>query len=133
MKKETTKEDISALIISLEKQAMEIWNNGNPDAFLELSDDDVIYFDPSLEEKMEGKEALKAYYEQIRGMVNVDWYEMTNQTVQATDDMAVLTYNHNCTADGKLYKWNCTEVYRRNPANEWKIIQTHWSYIKPLG
>lgn len=133
MKMETTKEDISALIISLEKQAMEIWNNGNPDAFLELSDDDVIYFDPSLEEKMEGKEALKGYYEQMRGMVHVDWYEMSNQTVQATDDMAVLTYNHYCTADGKRYNWNCTEVYRRNPANEWKIIQTHWSYIKPLG
>lgn len=132
MTKEPLNTDISEIIISLEKQAMEIWNNGNPDGFLELSDEDVVYFDPMLEQKIEGLDQLRKYYEQLRGQVHVDWYEMLHPTVQATDDMAVLTYNHHCTESGKLYKWNCTEVYRRNPANEWKIMQTHWSFIKPL-
>ena len=31
-------------------------------AFVELSDTDVIYFDPSLETKIEGLEQLRTYY-----------------------------------------------------------------------
>lgn len=130
--KETWKENITEKIISLEKQAMELWNKGNPDGFLELSDEDVIYFDPSLKQKLEGMEQLRTYYEGIRGLVNVDWYEMIRPVVQATDNMAVLAYNHNCTESGKLHKWYCTEVYRRTPENEWKIIQTHWSHPESL-
>ena len=133
MKNETQKESIGELIISLEKQALEIWNNGNPDAYLALSDADVIYFDPMLERKMEGLDRLTAYYEQARGMVHVDRYEMICPVVQATENMAVLTFNLNSYEGDKAYKWNCTEVYRRNSANEWKIIQTHWSLVRPLG
>jgi len=24
-------------------------------------------------------------------------------------------------------RWNCTEVYRRDPVG-WRIVQTHWSF-----
>lgn len=133
MKNETQKERISELIISLEKQALEIWNNGNPDAYLALSDADVIYFDPMLERKMEGLDRLTAYYEQARGLVHVDRYEMIDPVVQATEEMAVLTFNLNSYGEDKVFRWNCTEVYRRNSAGEWKIIQTHWSLVRPLG
>ena len=36
-------EDIKATIIALKKQALEQWNNGNPDGFIALSSDDVVY------------------------------------------------------------------------------------------
>ncbi len=36
-------ENTKAAIIALEKQALELWNNGNPSGFTELSDDDVVY------------------------------------------------------------------------------------------
>lgn len=48
-------EDIKATIIALEKQALELWNNGNPNGFIELSTDDIVYFDPAFENKLEGK------------------------------------------------------------------------------
>lgn len=134
MTQESLKEGISQVIISLEKEALEKWNNGNPDGFLDLSDEDVVYFDPFLEQKLEGWEQLKAHYEPLRGQAQVNWSEMIRPTVQSTGDMAVLTFNYNCsTLAGEHYHWNCTEVYRCNPANEWKIIQTHWSLVKPLG
>ena len=41
--------DIGAAIIALETQALEQWNNGNPDGFIALSSDEVVYFDPALE------------------------------------------------------------------------------------
>ena len=62
--------EVKAAIITLETKALELWNNGNPDGFLELSADDVVYFDP--EQKLEGKRALEDYYNSIRGMVKVE-------------------------------------------------------------
>ena len=64
MENKTLNENIPEMIISLEKEALA---STDPMAFVELSDTDVIYFDPSLD-----------------------------------------------------------------PDNQWKIIQTHWSYVKPL-
>ena len=51
-------EAIRAAIIALEKHALELWNDGDPDGFIALSSDDVVYMDPALEHKLTGKEAL---------------------------------------------------------------------------
>ena len=114
MENKTLNENIPEMIISLEKEALA---STDPMAFVELSDTDVIYFDPSLETKIEGLEQLRTYY---KGM------QLPPQNI------AVLTFNLDSYLSDKVIKWNCTEVYRRNPDNQWKIIQTHWSYVKPL-
>lgn len=129
---QTTRTNISETIIALEKGALEKWNQGDPSGYLDLSADDVTYFDPSIEQRLDGLDNLKKYYEPIKGQINVSKYEMLNPKVTATDDMAVLTFNlHSYKAD-KVFKWNCTEVYRHEPNGQWKIVQTHWSFlIKP--
>lgn len=48
MENKTLNENIPEMIISLEKEALA---STDPMAFVELSDTDVIYFDPSLETK----------------------------------------------------------------------------------
>ena len=53
MENKTLNENIPEMIISLEKEALA---STDPMAFVELSDTDVIYFDPSLETKIEGLE-----------------------------------------------------------------------------
>lgn len=128
----TTNTDISETIIALEKEALEKWNQGDPDGYLDLSADDVTYFDPSIEQRLDGLDRLKKYYEPIKGLIHVSKYEMLNPKVAATNDMAVLTFNlHSYKAD-EVFKWNCTEVYRREPNGQWKIVQTHWSsFINP--
>lgn len=125
----TLLENIPEMIISLEKEALA---STDPMAFVELSDTDVIYFDPSLEKKIEGLDQLRTHYEHMSNPDPVDRSEMIRPVVHVTQNIAVLTFNLDCHAGDKVIKWNCTEVYRRNPANEWKIIQTHWSYVKPL-
>ena len=125
------KEECKARIIALEKQALELWNNGNPDGFIELSSDDVVYFDPSFEPKLEGKKALEAYYNSVRGKIKIDRYEMINPVVQCSPEVAVLTYNYVAEREGQVFRMNCTEVYRLNPSGEWKIIHTHWSFVQP--
>ena len=121
MENKTLNENIPEMIISLE----------NPMAFVELSDTDVIYFDPSLETKIEGLEQLRTYYKGMQ-LPPADHFDMIRPIVQVTQNIAVLTFNLDCYLSDKVIKWNCTEVYRRNPDNQWKIIQTHWSYVKPI-
>lgn len=126
-----TENKIKASIIVLEKQALEQWNNGDPDGFLELSSEDVVYIDPAFEHKLEGKKALTEYYKTIRGKIKIDQYEMINPTVQLSANVAVLTYNYAVQRDGLTFRMSCTEVYQLDASNQWKIIHTHWSFIQP--
>jgi ketosteroid isomerase-like protein len=129
---QTTNSNISETIIALEKEALKKWNLGDPSGYLDLSADDVTYFDPSIEQRLDGLDNLKKYYEPIKGQINVSKYEMINPKVVATNDMAVLTFNLHSYKEDKVHKWNCTEVYRLEPNGKWKIVQTHWSsFIKP--
>lgn len=129
IKENTSNEDISEIIISLEKTALAATDGM---AFVELSDTDVVYFDPSLERKIEGLQQLRTHYENMGNMAPADSFNMIRPIVQITQNMAVLTFNLDSYEAGNVIKWNCTEVYRRNPNNQWKIIQTHWSLVQPV-
>lgn len=111
----------------LEKAALERWGRGDPSGFLEISAPDVVYFDPFLDCRLDGWEALHAYYEALRGQVHVDRYDLLNPSVQARGEMAVLTFNYVSYTGEQVSRWNCTEVYRCDAGN-WRIIQTHWSF-----
>lgn len=123
--------DVSETIIALEKSALKKWNQGDPGGYLDISATDVVYFDPYTEQRLDGLENLRKYYEPIKGQVFASRYEMLNPKVQATSDMAVLTFNLYSYESDREVKWNCTEVYRLEDDKYWKIIQTHWSFIKP--
>ena len=123
--------DTTATIIAMERAALVRWGKGNPSGFIEISDPDVVYFDPFLERRLDGLEALRRYYEAIRGQVQLDRYELINPKVQLYGDTAVLTFNYVSYAGETQSRWNCTEVYCRRDGR-WRIIQTHWSFTKPL-
>lgn len=115
-------------IIAMECAALDRWGNGDPSGFLEICAPDVVYFDPSLEQRIDGREALSKYYEGIRGKVSFERFELLNPLVQRVGDAAVITFNFVSYGEADdEYKWNCTEVYRRS-GEGWEIIQTHWSY-----
>ena len=121
-------DDLTKKIIDMECAALDRWGKGDPSGFLEICAPDVVYFDPSLERRMDGRDALSKYYETIRGKVSIERYELLNPLVQRVGDAAVLTFNfvsYGGAEEG--YRWNCTEVYRRS-GEDWEIIQTHWSY-----
>jgi hypothetical protein len=124
--------DPSATIINLERTALDRWVKGDPSGFLEICAADVVYFDPSLEKRIDGLEALTRYYEPLRGKVFAERYELLNPLVQVIGDAAVLTFNYvSFGTAGQRSPWNCTEVYRRSHG-KWQIIQTHWSYTKSV-
>lgn len=122
--------EISGKIIAMEKAALNRWGNGDPSGFLEISASDVVYFDPSLDRRLNGIDELKALYEGIRGKIHVDKYELIAPKVQLCGDIAILTFNYVGYSGEKISRWNCTEVYR-NQKDRWEIVHTHWSFTKP--
>lgn len=123
-------EDTKAAIIALEKRALELWNSGDPDGFLDLSSDGVVYLDPTFRYKLVGKKALTEYYDTIRGKIGVDAYEMTDPVVQLSGGTAVLAYDYTARRDGQVFRMHCTEVYAPGTSGRWEIIHTHWSFAR---
>lgn len=122
-------QDIPSIIISMECAALDRWIHGDPSGFLEISAHDVVYFDPYRERRVDGLETLTALYKEIWGKVQLDRYELLNPLVQVVGNAAVLTFNYVSYSGETEYRWNCTEVYRRD-GERWQIIQTHWSYTQ---
>lgn len=125
------KRTVTEKIIALERAALEAWHNGNPTPYLDLYSQDFTYFDPVRERRLDGWDKIKELYENMRGKVKMDKFEIINPVVQLTDSMAVLTYNLESYSGETLWKENCTEVYRLEENNEWKIVHSHWSFTKP--
>jgi len=125
------KNSIDSKIIELERTALFRWIQGDPTGFLEISAPDVVYFDPFQERRLNGHEELSKLYLSLKGQVSADQFEMLDPVVQATNKMAVLTFNFQSSVGQNLQKWNCTEVYRLEADGTWKICQTHWSLTKP--
>ncbi|HYG99919.1 MAG TPA: nuclear transport factor 2 family protein [Terriglobales bacterium] len=117
-------------IIAMERAALDRWGNGDPDGFLEISDPQVVYFDPFLERRLNGREELRKLYDEIRGKIKVDRYEMLDPKVQVAGDMAVLTFNFVSHGSEGEMRWNTTEVYQRKEG-KWRIVHTHWSLTQP--
>jgi hypothetical protein len=123
---------ITKEIIALEKEALGRWGKGDPSGFLEISAEDVCYFDPFIEMRVDGKKQLSVLYEEIRGKIQIDRFELLNPKVQLLDNAVVLTFNYVSYTGELQNRWNCTEVYKMID-NKWQIIQTHWSFTKPGG
>jgi ketosteroid isomerase-like protein len=133
----TTKGDATAeQILTLERTALNRWGAGDPDGFLETYAEDVTYFDPVTAARLDGHDAMTAYYRPWIGKIKVDRYEILNPSVVVADDIAVLAYNLvNFLRDANgterlLNRWNSTTVYQRHGMN-WKIVHSHWSFTQP--
>ncbi len=124
--------DVAATLIAMERVALDRWGKGDPSGYLEISAPEVVYFDPFLERRIDGREALADYYETLRGKVQLDRQELINPRVQLYGEAAVLTFNSMSYFTGGQLGWNCTEVYQHH-AQDWHIVQTHWSVTQHLA
>jgi ketosteroid isomerase-like protein len=123
-------EDVETTLINMEKAALTRWGNGDPSGFLEITAEDIVYFDPYVERRIDGLSALTELYRGLWGKVHFDRFELVNPKVQVSGDMAALTYNYVSYTGENQSRWNCTENYRMNKDGRWQIIQTHWSYTE---
>ncbi|WP_156377246.1 MULTISPECIES: YybH family protein [unclassified Sphingopyxis] len=134
----TDKSGITQTIIDMELAINERWNRGDVDGALEAYTDDVTYFDPLTERRLDGKPAVEAYFrEMFEGKLNILRNDLPNPQVIISDggDMAVATYNlFNFVPDGAGGEkggmtWNSTQVYRVVDGN-WKVAHVHWAFTR---
>jgi ketosteroid isomerase-like protein len=126
----TTGLNVAETIMGLERGALERWGRGDPEGFLEISAPDLSYFDPFIERRLDGLAALRSMYEQIRGKIHIDRFEIIEPRVQVAGDVAVLTFRFKSYGGAGSIDWNTTEVYQRDQAG-WRIIHTHWAPHQP--
>ncbi len=122
--------EVAQEIIGLERQAMDGWQNGNPDPLLALSDAEITYFHVMTDKRLDGLPAVKALYEKFRGTPLFDGYEIVDPKVQASGGVVVLTYIFVRRNGAATSRWNATQVYRRKREG-WRIIHSHWSMTRP--
>jgi ketosteroid isomerase-like protein len=124
--------EITTEIIGIERAALDRWGKGDPQGYLETYADEVTYFDPVSPTRIDGLDAMKAYYAPIAGMIQVARYDMIGALVQQFGPIAVLSFQLISYGDNEivLTRWNSTAVYRQTETG-WKTVHTHWSYIQP--
>jgi ketosteroid isomerase-like protein len=117
-------------VLALERKTLDGWQAGNPDPLLAISDPDITYFHVVTEKRLDGLPALKALFEGYRGKPLFDSYEMAEPKVQASGDIAVLTYILVRHVGSAISRWNATQVYQRKKEG-WRIVHSHWSATRP--
>jgi uncharacterized protein (TIGR02246 family) len=123
-------------IIAMERAALDRWGKGDPQGYVEIMAPEITYFDPMQEKRIDGLDAMKQMLAPIAGKVSVSRYDMINARVQQHGPVALLTFNlisYQKQPDGTeraVARWNSTETYARVDG-QWRIIHSHWSYIKP--
>jgi ketosteroid isomerase-like protein len=124
-------------IVALERGALDRWGKGDPQGFFDIMASDQTYFDPATAKRIDGQDALKKYMAPFTGKIKIETAEMIDPKVQRSGDLAVLTFNlvnYGAQLDGgpkTTVWWNATEVYQRLNGS-WKIVHSHWSYVKPV-
>ncbi|WP_306602166.1 nuclear transport factor 2 family protein [Geothrix sp. 21YS21S-2] len=121
--------DLPSTLLSLERAALDRSDRLDADGFLDLSDPEVVYIDPFLEQPIAGLENLRSFYRRVMtpsGEATPG--EMSHARVQALGDTAVMTYTYR-RRDGAGPAWNATEVYHKGREG-WRIVHTHWSFGK---
>lgn len=123
-------ESIAVHIVELERAALERWGQGDPSGYEEISAPEVTYFDPFTETRLDGVAALKTWYDQIRGKIHIERFEILDPHVQISAGTAVLTFRFLSHGSEGSMHWNASEVYRETEEG-WRIIHTHWSFHQP--
>jgi ketosteroid isomerase-like protein len=119
-------------LVNIERAALTRWGNGDPNGYIQLASDDISYFDPGLEKRLDGKAAYKELLTPLVGKIHIELFEMQNLRVQMGGDIGIVSYNlvDFDKSDSVTVRWNSTEVYRLEEG-EWKLFHSHWSFTKP--
>jgi hypothetical protein len=123
---------VTAELVALERAALDRWGHGDPQGYLDIMEPGITYFDPFTPARVDDLAGVKAWFAPFTGKIHIDRYQIINPRVQRVDDLAVLTFNLVDEVDNAKITahWNTTEVYHR-VGNTWRIVHSHWSYVKP--
>ncbi|UCD63514.1 MAG: nuclear transport factor 2 family protein [Candidatus Zixiibacteriota bacterium] len=129
--KDSGQGETQSVIVELEKVALTRWGNGDVYGYIDLASEDISYFDPEQEKRLDGLAAFKELLVPAQGKIDIHRFEMPNWRVQLYDNVGILTFNlvNYDSNDSVKTRWNSTEVYHLEKG-EWKLVHSHWSLTK---
>lgn len=121
-------------IVSLEKQALDQWFNGQTLGYDKLwSRESFSYFDGAVTKRIDSHEQIEEVLKTIEGKLFApEGYHFENPRVQLFGDTAVLTFQLYAKTTLIDMKYNCIEVYHKESNGEWHVIHSTWSFIRPM-
>lgn len=130
----TTEESaLAELIINLEKSALDKFFNGDMSGYRDLwSKHSFTYFDAVVTERVESYAGIEGFLNTIEGKLHADKYDFRSPRVQFGLDMAVLTFQLFAKTNINDLQYNCVEVFQKETNGEWHVIQSTWSFIRPM-
>jgi len=132
MKQNTpAQENIEQTILTLERQALDQWSQGNPLGYSDNIADDITYFDDiAAHTRLDGAQEFKNYLESLVGKIPPHNYEIVDPKVQVYGDIAILTLRYHTMIDTVPgTPWKATSVYRLTD-DGWHVVHAHWSLVK---
>lgn len=128
----TAVDPVTEELVALERGALDRWGHGDPQGYISIMEPGITFFDPWTPARVDDIDGVKAWFAPFTGRMHIDRYDIQNPRVQRVGDLAVLTFNLVDEVDSPKItaRWNTTEVYHR-VGNSWRIIHSHWSYVKP--
>lgn len=121
---------VETLIIDLERIALAQFGRGEIDGPLALCDDQITYFDPYLERRIEGRNALAAHYESARGESQYALFDLLDPRVQVQGDTGILTYVLETKAatdtPSQETRWKVTAIYHLFDEG-WRVVHSHFA------
>lgn len=120
-------------IIGLEKSALDKWFNGDTSGYEQLwSKHSFSYFDAVVAERIDDHATIAEFLKTINGKLFADSYDFRKPRVQIGENMAVLTFQLFAKTTLIDMKYNCIEVYQKEENDEWHVIHSTWSFIRPM-
>jgi ketosteroid isomerase-like protein len=122
-------------IIALEGAALDRWSDGDPRGYLETFAENVTYFDPTTDGRVDGIEAMRARLAPLTGQFKLMRYEILAPDVIHRGGLAVLSYNlvtYGSQPGGEriVTRWNVTSAYVLIDG-AWRITHSHFSLTQP--
>lgn len=120
-------------IIGLEKAALDKWFKGDTSGYRKLwSEKSFSYFDSVSLHRVDDHKSICAFLDTIEGKLHADSYDFCCPRVQFGADTALLTYQLYSKTNLLDMKYDCIELYQKE-GEEWRVIHSTWSFIRPLG
>ena len=120
-------------IIALERSALDKWAQGNALGYVDISADDVTWFDFAEGEQLrvEGLAALRKYLIPLAEQIPPHTYDIVNPRVQVYGNSAILTFHWKASLPdgGPLPEWKATSVYYWKDG-AWRQVHAHWSIVQ---
>lgn len=120
-------------LISAEKAALDKWFKGDVSGYEALwSKRSFTYFDATTPKRVENHETIEKFLKSIAGKLFAASYDFRSPRVQLGKGMAVLTFQLFAKTNLIDMEYNCVEVFQKEIDDQWRVIHSTWSFIRPM-